>query len=74
MNTGRCLACRDPLGLACRSDRRTCSDLCRKRVSLARCAEQPAPAAQRARRAAIGAPKEHRASRGSKCETSGLQL
>jgi hypothetical protein len=73
MNIGRCLACGDPLGMSSRADRRTCSDLCRKRVSLAGRAERPVPAAKRARRAAIGAPKGHRASRGSKCETSGLQ-
>ena len=59
MNTQRCLSCGDPLGITTRSDRRTCSDLCRKRLSLARRAERAAPGAQRAREAAMTSPRGH---------------
>jgi|GEM_PF-1822622 predicted nucleic acid-binding Zn ribbon protein len=73
MNTRRCLSCGDPLGITSRADRRTCSDLCRKRVSLARRAERAASAALRARQAAITCSEGHRATSGARCESGGLQ-
>jgi hypothetical protein len=60
MNSGRCVSCNDPLGIASRADRRTCSDLCRKRVSLARHSEPAASRAPTARHAVITPPKGHR--------------
>lgn len=73
MNTRRCISCGDPLGITSRSDRRTCSDLCRKRISLARRADRAAPVAQRARQAAITRPKVHRATSGASRERGALQ-
>jgi predicted nucleic acid-binding Zn ribbon protein len=73
MNTRRCLSCGDPLEMTSRADRRTCSDLCRKRMSLARRAECAVPAPKRARQALITAPEGHRATSGSSRESRGLQ-
>ncbi len=73
MNTRRCLSCGDPLEITNRADRRTCSDLCRKRLSLARRAERAASGATRARQAAMLRPEGHRANSGSSRETRGLQ-
>lgn len=52
MNTRRCLWCGDPLPITSRADRRTCSDLCRKLLSLHEGARQAAPRARRALQAA----------------------
>lgn len=73
MNTRRCLSCGDPLGITSRADRRTCSDLCRKRASLARRAERAASGALRGRQAALPRPEGHRATRGARCESGALQ-
>jgi predicted nucleic acid-binding Zn ribbon protein len=73
MNTRRCLSCGDPLGMSSRADRRTCSDLCRKRLSLARRAERAAVRAARARQAAIARPKGSWPTSGARCERRGLQ-
>ncbi len=73
MNTRRCLSCGDPLGVTSRADRRTCSDLCRKRASLARRADRAASGALRARQGAIPHSEGHRATSGAKCESGGLQ-
>jgi predicted nucleic acid-binding Zn ribbon protein len=73
MNTRRCLSCGDPLGITSRADRRTCSDLCRKRVSLASRADRAASAAQRARQAAIISPKGHRPTSRANRESRGSQ-
>lgn len=73
MNRGRCLSCGDQLGMSSRSDRLTCSDLCRKRLSLARRAEDAASAAARARQGATTPWKGHRAASGPRCERRGLQ-
>lgn len=73
MNTRSCLSYGDPLGSTSRADRRTCSDLCRKRLSLARRAEQPVPGAQGARQAALTRPNGHRATRRSSRERRGVQ-
>jgi predicted nucleic acid-binding Zn ribbon protein len=73
MNTRRCLSCGDPLEMTSRADRRTCSDLCRKRLSLARRAERAVLAPQRARQAAITHPEGHRATSGSSRQRRALQ-
>jgi len=73
MNTRRCLSFRDPLEVTSRADRRTCSDLCRKRLSLARRAERAVHAPQRARQGAITRQEVHRATSGSSRESGGLQ-
>jgi hypothetical protein len=72
MNTGHCLACGDPLGIESRADRRTCSDLCRKRVSLARRAGRPLGVARRAHGAVFRSAAGHRATSGRRCETWAL--
>jgi hypothetical protein len=59
MNNRRCLSCGTPLPITSRADRRTCTDLCRKRVSLARRAYRPASAPQRARKGSLARPKAH---------------
>jgi hypothetical protein len=74
VNTRHCLSCGDPLGIASRADRRTCSDLCRKRVSLARLAGRAASGSQKARQAAIGSAKGQRPTQASSREERGLQL
>ena len=72
MNNRRCLSCGDPLGVASRADRRTCSDLCRKHVSLAKRAGRPASAAQKARQGSITPPKGHPPTSGASRESRGL--
>lgn len=52
MNTRRCLWCGDPLPITSRADRRTCSDLCRKLLSLRKGAQRGRCGARRARQAA----------------------
>ena len=74
MNSRRCLSCGDALDITSRSDRRTCSDLCRKRKSLAGQAQRRAAAPQSPRPAAWRPPKVHLASSGANCEGRGSQL
>jgi hypothetical protein len=54
MNAGRFLSCGDSLGRTSRTNRRTCADLCRRRLSSARRANRPASGAGKARGGAFG--------------------
>jgi predicted nucleic acid-binding Zn ribbon protein len=73
MNPGRCLWCGDPLGIESRADRRTCSDLCRKLLSLRKAAQQAAPRAYRARQAKIAPASGGRPTSGPSREDRGSQ-
>lgn len=55
MNGRRCLVCGDPLDRNSRAERLTCSDRCRKRLSLARGSENGAAARAKAPAAAATA-------------------
>jgi predicted nucleic acid-binding Zn ribbon protein len=73
MNRGRCLWCGDPLPITSRADRRTCSDLCRKLLSLRRRAQQPRCGAHRARQATIARTSGHRPTPCASRESRGSQ-
>jgi hypothetical protein len=73
MNARRCLSCRTPLPIGSRADCRTCTDLCRKRLSLARRADRPAPGAQGARQGSNPGPTGHRPTSAASRESRGLQ-
>jgi len=73
MNTRRCLWCGDPLPMESRADRRTCSDLCRKLLSLRKGVQQAAARAHRARQAKIAPGSGRRPTSGPSCEDRGSQ-
>jgi hypothetical protein len=73
MNKGRCRSCGTPLPTWSRADRRTCTDLCRKRLSLASRPDHPASGALKARQASFTPAMGHRPTSRPKCERRGAQ-